>query len=206
MFALLHRLHQWLLVSLSSCLITGCMMSTQESDDEVTEFDEFVAQTRQDVKQADKDWWKNRGQANRNIDILTRAYKDNGKNVGIQCKPWVQKVVSEASRGVVAVPTTTDSATGWKWNSSKYVKSLGSDINSAMPGDIVQMNIKGKDGVPGPHTAIVSARILSTIWWIDSNYVGTNIVGVHDQTVAKFLSSVTIDGVQKYTVYRITGG
>jgi hypothetical protein len=144
-------------------------------------------------------WWKALGQWSRNNTILNRAKADNGKYVGLNCKNWARKVVSDASKGTITIPATCPGETGWYWCGSSKVQNMGS-IWNAQPGNVVQMNL------PGPHTAIVSSNIGGNICWIDSNYKLDKTVRIHCQTVAAFLKMVTINGQQKYTVYQITGG
>lgn len=183
-------------------LAMGCAAADvdDEVDDESIEFDEQIGETQQAVTQADKNWWKSLSQFSRNWEIMMRANKDKDKYVGLNCKMWAQKVVLDASHGVVSVPTTYPNAYGWQWNSSPYVQKLNS-IYAAMYGDIVQMNIAA-----GPHTAIVLGQDGTNVCWIESNWNLDNTVHTRCQTIQQFLNSVTFGGVQKYTTYRITGG
>lgn len=50
--------------------------------------------------------WHNLTQAQRNQAILTRAYQDNGQNVGLNCKQWASAVVTSASGNCTTLPTT----------------------------------------------------------------------------------------------------
>lgn len=204
--------HSRLLLFLIPSLISGCVMPAEETD-ESAEFDEQIGQTQQAATQAQKNWWKGLWQTDRNFKILVRAYQDynasSPKYVGKNCKQWVQQVVLDASKTVVVVPTTSPNAYGWKWNSSSYVQDLGQSINNVWPGDIVQMNYKQDSGYITPHTAIVYLKSGGTIWWIDSNWNQNqpdNKVRIRKQSIADWIKHVTIGGVQKYTVYRITGG
>ncbi|GEM_PF-6305735 len=183
-------------------LIAGCGASppADESDESIA-IDEQIGQTEQAVTQAQKDWWKNLAQWSRDTWILLMAYADNNKYVGLNCKEWARKIVLSASNGVVNLPSTTQSGSGWTWYSSPYVQQMGS-ISSAAAGNIVQMNL----GAGNPHTAIVWSNDGSNICWIDSNYLSALSVGIHCQTVTQFLNRVSFGGFPHYTVYQITGG
>lgn len=189
-------------------LLNGCAVTADTVADEPVELDGQTGEAQQPVTWANQMWWKNMTQIGRNSAILTRAYQDynaaSPKYVGLVCKEWVKKVVNDASMGVVTLPTTTNNGSGWQWNSSTYVKDMGKTISSAMPGNIVQMNIS----VDSPHTAIVYANNGTTITWIDSNWSVDldKKVRIHSQTIANFLAMVTFGGVQHYTVYQVTGG
>jgi|WetSurMetagenome_2_1015567.scaffolds.fasta_scaffold47176_2 hypothetical protein len=201
--------NHWLLFFLTAGL-SACVAPMDSTDDESADqigvTSQAVTATRSDI-----DWWKAQGQVNRNLDILTRAYKDYSqtpKYVGLNCKEWAKKVVLDASHNVVKLPGTTSGGEGWTLYSDSHVQNLGSNIYIALPGDIVQMNVKMKDGSSTPHTAIVSGQCLTNILWIDSNFHDPedNKVRQRSQTIPEFLSSVTFNGVQRYTLYRINGG
>ncbi len=195
----LYRL-RFLLMFFVSNLFAGCSMPADEVDDESAEFDGQIGQTQQAVTQADKDWWKNLWQVSRNYYIMMRANQDRDKYVALNCKEWARKVVFDASKGVVSLPSTYPNANGWQWYGSSYVQQL-SGISATLPGDVVQMNLQ-----TGPHTAIVFSNDGTNVCWMESNWNLDNWVHSRCETVTHFLNAVTIGGVQKYTAYRITGG
>ncbi len=195
-------LHKEVLVLFLFGLLTNCAMPTET--DEPVVIDGQIEEASQAVTQADKDWWKGLNQLVRNGLIVTRAFQDftnPPKNVGLNCKEWARKVVSDASKGVVNLPSTSPDANGWKWSSSSYVQKLGS-ITSTLPGDFVQMNL----GIGNPHTAMVLSQNGTDVCWLDSNWNLDNKVTYHCQKISSFLTSVTSGGVQMYTAYHIIGG
>ncbi len=153
---------------------------------------------------ADVLWWKQLSQTDRNRTILNQATVDDGKNVGLQCKTWVQqRVVPNASRSVAIIPATCPDANGWIWCLGGNAVGISTSPQNFKSGYIVQMNIKRADGSITPHTSIVYAIDAYGIWWIDSNYVAVNTVGMHYQTFLAFLSSVYIGGQYKYSTYYV---
>ena len=54
-----------------------------------------------------------------NSRIYIRAYADNGRYVGLNCKDWVRRVVKDATGK--DVPSTSYGGWGWYWNWSPYV-------------------------------------------------------------------------------------
>ena len=66
--------------------------------------------------------WHALSQPQRNSLILQRAYQDNGRDVGLNCKQWIQlKVVPDASAYAVVVPPTAASPNDWYWEPGRYV-------------------------------------------------------------------------------------
>lgn len=146
--------------------------------------------------------WHDYTQEKRNSLILARGLEDLEEDVGIECKPWVQRVVAEASKGVVKVPSTKDDGLGSSWYDSKDV----ARADWAFPllktgialsgGYIIQMQWKTAryqkmtGGYWIPHTAIlyrVSPKVVpKKMTWLDSNWVGKNTVGLHDVTIKDF--------------------
>jgi hypothetical protein len=148
---------------------------------------------------SDRAWWYNLSQTSRVNYILNRAKADNGKYVGVECKPWVQRVFPSASRNVVDVPPTYPNASGYSWYSSPYFVKAGS-ITSVLPGDVVQMRWNG-----GPHTFIVVSRQSTGLTVIDSNFSSKtkpNYVQIHSITFKEFAAKTG----GYYTVYRVTSG
>ncbi len=158
---------------------------------------------------ADRAWWRNLRQVDRDRLILDRASRDLDKYVGVECKPWVQRIVPEASRNVASVPLTADGGYGWYWNPGPYLVGMSVNIRYVQPGWIVQMRRTTATGGIGPHTAIVYARVADGIWWIDSNFYHTsqpNVVKMHFESFAAFDRAVCSTGPCTYSVYAIGGG
>ncbi|MFH1565511.1 MAG: hypothetical protein ABIC82_06805 [bacterium] len=142
--------------------------------------------------------WHEWSQGVRNQAIVEATYKYLNRYVGVSCKVWVQKVVREASNGVVDVPMTVDPP-GWYWYSSKYVLGRSGRIENVMPGEIVQMDLTNyKD----PHTAIVLARSPYSVTFVESNWCDKNcqIVRIRSVSFATFYSQVC---GSNFTIYQI---
>lgn len=160
--------------------------------------------------------WKAASQSTRNQMILDRAARDIGRYVGIQCKPWVSKVVSDASSGTATVSPTVTSPWntkvdpyGWALSpSSAYTIGMSTDIRNVQPGWIVQMRLHNPvtHAFTYPHTAIVAGRTTTGVNFVDSNYVATNTVGTHFMTFADFEAKTYENGAYQYSVYYIGGG
>ncbi len=157
---------------------------------------------------ADQAWWRNLSQMERNQVILDRTSRDIGVYVGVNCKLWTQRVVAEASRGVVSVPTTYPDAYGWTWNYSPYAVRVYADIRTVQPGWIVQMNRWNTSGGVTPHTAIVVGRSSYGLYWVDSNYavVPDNVVRLHSESFTDFEHATFIYGTYRYSMYYVSGG
>lgn len=147
--------------------------------------------------------WHAMTQAQRNQQILNRAYQDNGRYVGLNCKQWVQAVVPSASAYAVTVPPTNSSPNDWYWQHGPYVVQVPqpASILWAQPGWIVQMRMVAVSGGFIPHTAIVVSVYGNIITFIDSNYYSSTYpltVRVHSMTDTEFYSKVS--GYQ-FTMY-----
>ncbi len=170
---------------------------------------ELTGTSEQAATIQDQDWWRSLSQMERNQAILDRSARDINMYVGLNCKQWVQRVVADASRGVVWVPTTYPDAYGWTWNSSKYAVRVYMDIRTVQPGWIVQMNRWGRNGGITPHTAIVVGRSTDGIYWIESNYApkfDDNTVRLRSETFADFERATFINGTYRYSMYYVRGG
>lgn len=164
--------------------------------------------------------WRALSQTARNQVILDRTAQDLGKVVGIQCKPWVSKVVSEASTGVASVTQTVTSPTNMTTNSSgwalyqpsAYTIGMSTNIRNVQPGWIVQMRLHDKTThvFTNPHTAIVVGKTSTGVNFVDSNYVDHKItpnkVGTHFMSFTDFEALTLENGVYQYSVYYIGGG
>ncbi len=145
-------------------------------------------------------WWRNRTQAERNMLILERAYRDLNQNVGVQCKPWVDdRVVRDASRTVVDIPATLPDAFGWYYGYSPYLHN-GGGIRNVQPGWIVQMRYRWSS-YTGPHTFIISWKSSTHFGVIESNVKASNTVGERTLSFTEFEQKA-----ERYTCYYVTGG
>ena len=156
----------------------------------------------------DQLWWRGLSQNDRNQVILDRTSQDIGNYVGLNCKLWVQNVVSGASRHAASVPPTSPDANGWVWTPNAYAVRVYANINTAQPGWIVQMNRRNSSGGITPHTAIVVGRSSYGIYWVDSNYaiVPDNVVRLHSESFADFDRATYISGAYRYSMYYVSGG
>ncbi|MFH1187761.1 MAG: hypothetical protein V1688_02765 [bacterium] len=114
--------------------------------------------------------WHEWSQNSRNQAILNEAYRDINKPVGLCCKDWAKRVVKNASNRLVALPATTDCYPYYYWKPSKDVLSRSGRIESAVPGEIVQMYTIYNH----PHTAIVYGISKSGVTFIESNWCSNN--------------------------------
>ena len=137
-----------------------------------------------------KQWWRGLGQLDRDEKILARAFRQNGQNVGVQCKEWARTVIVDASQGGADIPAT---ANNWSWKPDPYARLMPKDIKNAQPAWVIQMETSSG----GPHTAFIVRQVRGGVDLIDSNYVAPLKVGVHTLTYDKF---------KAYSVYQITGG
>ncbi len=154
---------------------------------------------------ADVQWWRNLSQADRNMIILQRAYRDNGQYVGLNCKMWAQKVVSDASRGVVTLPQTLPTAEGWYYTYSPYLVGMSGGIRSVQPGTIIQMRYKWASGTITVHTMFVTWRSSTAFGVIESNVpAGSLTVGTRNNAALSF--SDFERNVQQYSCYYVIGG
>jgi len=148
---------------------------------------------------AQKAWWRGLSQATRNQAIIERAWRDNGRYVGLNCKEWARVVVYDASRSVVNLPATMPNASGWYFAPSPYLRSL-SGIRAAFPGCVVQTNWKLANGSITPHTLIVTSSGPSGIGVIECNWTPLTVT-------TRFISFTEFERqALRYTCYYVIGG
>ncbi len=152
--------------------------------------------------------WHGYSQAQRNSMIIARGLQDAGKKVngGIECKPWVQIVVPDASRSVVYVPRTINNGIGYsndqRWEPSPDVVGWCKPIRNVVPGETLQMSLRTTTrqartgGFWTPHTAIMVGVSSSGMQWVDSNFNEDLTVRSHF-----VLFSYFTDKVMAYSVY-----
>jgi hypothetical protein len=157
---------------------------------------------------AQKAWWRGLSQAGRNNAIVTRAYQDNNRNVGQNCKIWARAVVLAASQTVVNLPGTLPTENGWYFADSPYLVGMCGGIRSVQPGWIVQTNWKLADGSITPHTFIVVSRTSSGVNIIECNWTPLTVT-------TRFVPFTVFEGsvnppkapeVPRYTCYYVIGG
>lgn len=149
-----------------------------------------------------KSEWDKLPARQKGMKIVSAALAHDGK-VGGQCKVWVQAVIRAANGGHFDVPlNTADVSEGWQADPTGHVRSLGPRIESAKPGDIVQMIIRDRNGVAIGHTAIVGSNDGGRITWLESNYKGDGRVRTNRTQTIKAFTAALVDG--RYTVYRMT--
>lgn len=134
-------------------------------------------------------------QSERNQAIISRARQDLGKNVNLNCKEWVRKVVRDASGGDVVIPQTLPDLNGWYWAYAQWVVELCMDIRNVERGTVLQTNWVR---MGSPHTLIVQSVTSTGIWIIDSNRCGPTTV------CEKFYSFADFNNIAPaYTVHYI---
>lgn len=142
--------------------------------------------------------WHDLTQSQRNRLILNRANQDLNRNVGVECKEWVQDVVYGASNGAVYPPQNRNDYT---WQTHRYVYRYPHPfpISWVEPGQIIQMRWRNRNGATYPHTAIVLDKTSSSMTWIDSNWNRDTVVKSHVVTFRDFDRQVG----SYYNVYEI---
>jgi peptidoglycan hydrolase-like protein with peptidoglycan-binding domain len=115
--------------------------------------------------------------------FLSAAFNDNGKNVGMSCKPWVNKVLGEATNGKSALPFFNQGQCSWALNSSGPIINRLVAIEDTNRADIVQY-VAADNGLP--HTAIIVTKTPTGMVWIHSNWQKTNVVSIDFITYAYF--------------------
>ena len=143
-------------------------------------------------------------QQQRNEAIIHEGEGVNNSNLGtvsgLECKPWVQKIVYAASKNAVWIPATSPNDYQWQIvpgdNVIQVTPTTGPiDPLSLQPGWILQLQ---RTNNAGPHTAIVVMATSSGIVLLDSNYIATNTVGMHLMSWASFNKAFL-----RYTAYQI---
>jgi peptidoglycan hydrolase-like protein with peptidoglycan-binding domain len=115
--------------------------------------------------------------------FLSAAFFDNGKNVGMSCKPWVNKVLGEATNGKLSLPFFKANQYSWDLNSASPIINRPVAIEDADRGDILQY-VATDNGLP--HTAIIVTKTPTGMVWIHSNWQKTNVVSVDFITYTYF--------------------
>jgi hypothetical protein len=152
--------------------------------------------------------WHGYTQSQRNFYILVRGTADLNQFVRVECKPWLQRVVHDASGGIVTVPRTTNNGLGWEWESSQDCVRYFKTIRYVVQGDIIQMRWKTAKRQPPeyggeywiPHTAIVRSVSSTGMEWLDSNWYSKtahNVVKSHP-VIFKSLPRLLCSGVSAW--------
>lgn len=149
---------------------------------------------------ADQNWWRNLSQAERNMSILYKADSYNNRLGYYNCKEWARKVVLEASRNVVYLPSTLPNGNGWYYGYSPYLVGMSGGIRSSAQGTIVQLNWRLNNGTITPHTMIVASRTGSGINVIEANW-SPGKVAYRWIPFTEFDAKVT-----RYSCYFVVGG
>lgn len=136
--------------------------------------------------------WHALTQAVRNQAIVNKTYQDDNKDVGLNCKEWVRKVVYDASKGLVSIPSTASNL--YTWLPDNNVSGRSGLIQYARPGEIVQMLLSS--GIE--HTAIVLAVAPTGVTFIESNWNNDETVHTRFVTFTKFKSQV-----RSFSIYNI---
>jgi len=165
-------------------------------------WDYEIDKDRLDPPKATSGWWWPI-----NIRIWGRAIQDNGRNVGVQCKPWANRVVRDATG--FSLPSTMPYPNDFKFYPGGHVEKIvdgnvigGGTIERGIGlGNIIQMHINTRD-YKGPHTAIFYMYYGNGMYWIDSNWFSRygypNYVFIHYVSWDWFRKYVGT----KYSVYQ----
>ncbi|MDD5527374.1 MAG: hypothetical protein PHO56_00115 [Patescibacteria group bacterium] len=160
--------------------------------------------------------WNAMTQTSRDSKLFSVGLYYVGKNVGVECKPWVTNVVLAASG--ITLPNNTNNDRSWMSNDycgnpciGVNVVSRGTVSPSSMNGmDIIQMRwrCRYKDGSysTGPHTAFLISKDSKNMTWLDCNYVGHDSVGTHSVCCDSFVkwTGPNSGGLNTgYTVYHV---
>ena len=116
--------------------------------------------------------WTKLSQSKKNLRIVSAALAQVGSLSKLSCKVWVQRIVKAASDDHVDVPLNDNSNLHrWKVDQDGHITVVGSSIEKAKAGNIVQMITKSG----WEHTAII-AEVNSTnktVMFVDSNFDNT---------------------------------
>ena len=123
--------------------------------------------------------WHQMTQAQRNLTIISAAisWTSGELYTGVgECKGWVQTIVLNASGGLVSLPATQVSPYEYEWatgGSGILYPTSQVPISNAVPGCIVQMYYRNRDGITiNPHTMIIIGMHASSMDIIDCNFNG----------------------------------
>lgn len=129
--------------------------------------------------------------------LLSAAFSDNGKNVGLSCKPWVNKLASVVTNGLLILPSLQSDNYTWGLGVASRVLYRSTAIENVKRADIIQYNAVSEQNLP--HTAIVVTKTPTGMVWIHSNWRQTNTVSVDFITYAYF----NFIAGSEYSVYHI---
>ncbi len=131
--------------------------------------------------------WHKATQDVRNEWIVIRGTEDIDK-IGGSCKEWVRRVVSDASKKSVDIPSSTDDECGWS-SSTDVGQDKKRTIYGVRRGEIIQMRWQNAGNKKiNPHTAIVYSIGSTSMKWLDSNMVKPSQVGIHTVTFKEFVN------------------
>lgn len=196
---------------MTSAVSCGGFETGNLDEDTDVSVEEAADNFSQEELTANQTWWNGLAQVSKDATILVRAYKDLGKTTTTNCKQWVQKVVNEATKGVLVVPATANGGDSFYWTQSNNWRSFTASScywpQNLKPGMIVQMQstrctFPGATST-GPHTAIVSAADANGVWLIESNWCATNTICERYLTTTDFRKwFVDCTGLSRCTAYR----
>lgn len=184
----------WIIVILVGCDVTG-NLPKESIAESVIDFSNNASPPVGLASSRAVTDWHCMTQAAREGAIIYRAYQDDGKKVGLNCKEWARKVVYDASGGAVWLPSTNSS--NYYWEPHPYVYGFSSLLQYAHSGDIVQMRWKAALNY-GPHTAIIIQVSSTGVCFMELNYLNDLTVRIRSLTHAEFYNQVDL-----YTINRI---
>lgn len=137
--------------------------------------------------------WHSLSQTARNQAIVNETMNWYEGQWGDTCKKWVQLyVVPNTSSLSGLIPLNGSNACYWQPGS--YVVGRSGYIGSAMPGEIIQMDLGGNN----PHTAVVIANGSTSVTFKESNWNLDNKVRTRTVSHSTFYTQVSC-----FTIYYV---
>lgn len=159
------------------------------------------------VSEAQTVAWQQMTDSQRREAIVSRAFQDLGRDVGLQCKPWVRDVIRNS--GGPAIPRTFEAQYDpynlARWSDDYTVTPIWrARYDNTFIIDFVAYGLKRghvvqwRPHVGLEHTFIITAVATSYIDVIHSNYTTKNTV-----TQKRFYANDRLNNIAAWTVYRI---
>ena len=127
--------------------------------------------------------------------LLAAAFVDNTQDVGLSCKLWVNKILGEATGGLLSLPFSQANNYSWALDPVGRVIDRKTTIENADRADILQF-VAGDT----PHTAIIVTKTPTGMVWIHSNWEKSDVVSV-DFINYTYFNSIAGNNYSIYHVY-----
>lgn len=136
--------------------------------------------------------------------ILSKAASQNGRNTGLQCKPWVNDVVLSSTG--ISLPEMN---TSYKWAPSTFTRIVWQFSPAAycitrfptylLPGQIIQIKWRSSYMSGGPHTIIIASVSSTSIsYWECNGHAGKYTVGKWTDSISAWQKNA-----EAWTVYQV---